>query len=267
MRRIFEMLPQMASSTAPLLIWGERGTGRGALAETVHILGNKDPAGPIIQITCRSAQAEKMLASARSNLNGTHGTLVLEDISLMRLQMQKQLVAWIEDGEGPPPCRIISTALSTLQDRVAQGFFPRSLYYRLNVLSLFLPNLKERCEDIPLLVDQFIQEMNEKRGKQIDGVSPQAMNYLFSMNFEENVRELRRIIDRAHHLCREEVIDLKHIFPSQRKLHPFPSTDAKRMIEEALDIAQGKIAEAADILQIHRSTLWRKIKRYRIRNG
>lgn len=261
MRRIFDALPQMASSEAPLLILGGPGSGRAAFAETIHSLSKCGSGRGLATVKCRSQGAEHDLTQARSTPQDSRGTLLLEDICDASPALQQQLMAWIEDSSEEVVYRLISTATADLELLVEQGIFRQNLYYRLNVLHLALPDLKQRRDDIPLVVNQLLEEMNLKRRKEVNGLTANAMRALLSADFSGNIRQLRQILDQAHRLCEGGVINQRHLTGVSGADQDAPAEDERTRIQEALKMAKGNLGRAAELMGIHRSTLWRKMKR------
>jgi len=166
--------------------------------------------------------------------------------------------------------RIIAATNRDLARCMAQGTFREDLYYRLNVITLILPPLSRRREDIPLLVDHFIHRLNLKKGRKIAGVSREVMDFLMTYPFPGNIRELENIIEHAVVLCRDSLITLRHLPPGlERAAEPSPMPDLKqaeaRVIADALARHSGSRALAARELGCHPSTLWRKMKRLGIK--
>jgi PAS domain S-box-containing protein len=274
MRRIFDALPKLASSKAPMLIVGGRGSGRSALAETIHNLGSKGTMStsaevrPLVKVSCTSSKASESLAQALGDQQGSRvqgGSLLLEDICGAPIPVQQQLLAWIEDGGENLGFRLISTATEQLETCIKRGTFRSQLFYRLNVLHVAMPSLAERAEDIPLLVDQFIEDLNLKRGRQVEGLTAAAMRRLLEADFPGNVRQLRMVIDHAHARCPGELIDAQHLPELSIPWNKRKASLEKETIQAALARVGGNITRAAEALQMHRTTLWRKIKRLGIK--
>lgn len=272
MRQIFDSLPKLAASRAPLLIVGGKGSGRSALAETVHNLGSAGEARPLVHIACDSDGAETRVAQVL----GDHrvpgytpsappvrgGTLLLEGIGEASAGLQQLLLARLEQEEDDLGYRLISTATGRLETGVAQGSFRRDLFYRLDVLHVALPDLRERAEDIPLLVQQFVEELGVRSGREIRGVSAEAMQQLMEAEFPGNVRQLRTVIEQAHRTCQGETIEVADLPRLQIPWRERKASLEIETIKAALKRAEGNITRAARALQMHRTTLWRKLKRY-----
>jgi PAS domain S-box-containing protein len=260
MRRVFDALPKLAGSRAPLLIVGGRGSGRSALAETIHTLSvGAAPPEALSTVKCTSARGMEALDRI---LERPGGTLLLEDICAAPIKLQQQLLAWIESSEDLP-FRVMSTATERLESCLERGLFRRDLFYRLNVLHVALPSLRERVEDIPLLVAQFIEDLNIKRRKEVVGLTPAAMARLQEAELPGNVRQLRMIVDYAHGRCHSQLIEVGHL-PDLASWRSHKANLEREAIQSALEQTGGNITKAAQVLQMHRTTLWRKIKRHKL---
>lgn len=276
MRRIFDALPQLASSKAPLLIVGERGAGRSMLAETIHQLGATETTRPLVSLSCSKMNGMSLAETLGSfDLEAAEeSTLLVEDVCRAPPHVQRELLAWVDNGGGQGNVRLISTATRQLWQKLEERRFREDLFYRLNVLHVAMPSLRERREDIPLLVEQFIDAFNLERGLQVEGLSVGAMHWLLDADLPGNVRQLRRLIDVAHARCNARIIDVDHLPTwvgaprrSRESSTPWPARKAhveKEAIVRALRQTGGNIAQAAKELRMHRSTLWRKAKRYGI---
>jgi DNA-binding NtrC family response regulator len=262
MRRIFEALPELAASDAPLLIVGGCGSGRSALGETIHGLGPGRDGKPLLRLTCPSPDSPKRLVDILTDqhLSDHGGTLLLEELCGARLALQQRLLAWIEDGT-PGALRLISTATERLETCLKKGAFRRDLFHRLNVLHVEVPTLRERPEDIPLLVEQLLEGLNQKRGRQIQGVTPAAAARLQQADYPGNVRQLRMVLDEAHRKCRSSFIDVEDLPDLALVCPTCNDATAQQAVLDALDRAGGNLTHAARELGIHRTTLWRKLKR------
>jgi transcriptional regulator with PAS, ATPase and Fis domain len=171
---------------------------------------------------------------------------------------------------------VVAATNSKLAELVSEGKFRDDLYFRLAVVRLTLPPLKERREDIPFLVEHFIQRFNTKRGKNIAGVTPAVMEIFMRHPFPGNVRELENLIEYGFVLCHENLIDVRHLPEEFQSIsaHPVPAgtePNASRLklaeadaIRSALRRRGGHLGKTADDLAISRTTLWRKMKRYAI---
>jgi PAS domain S-box-containing protein len=296
-KRILEILddlPNIAASDTTVLIQGESGTGKELFANALHELGpRKDK--PFIKVNC-GALPETLLESelfgykrgaftdAKKDKPGRFmlaesGTIFLDEIGEIPKSIQVKLLRVLEKKEYEPlgsvytekaNVRIISATNRDLWALEQAGAFREDLYYRLNVITINIPPLRERKEDIPLLIGHFMDEFNQTVEGKINGINSSAMKILLNHDYPGNVRELENIIEHAFILCRENYISPKHLpeyltnrFSTSsikgRKLQLVGNFE-KELIEETLKQHGGSVNRAAKELGIHRSTLWRKMK-------
>jgi formate hydrogenlyase transcriptional activator len=219
--QVFHQVEQVAPMNATVLLLGETGTGKGLVARAIHSRSARKKR-PLITVDCTTLPAtlieSELFGRERGAFTGSDskqigrfeladgGTLFLDEIGEMPLEMQAKLLRVIQDGEferlGSPhtikvDVRIIAATNRNLIDEVRNGKFREDLYYRLNVFPITLPPLRQRKEDIPLLVNHFVAKFNKKIGKQIDIVSNAAQNTLQQHHWPGNVRELESAIERA----------------------------------------------------------------------
>ena len=305
--KIKDMLPVFAASDATLLIEGETGTGKDLLAEVIHKLSPRAD-HPFIKVNC-GALPETLLESelfghVKGAFTGANtdkpgmiklangGTLFLTEIGDLPLTLQVKLLTFLDDKEFYPlgsskkikvDIRVIVATNKNLRQMVKEGKFREDLFYRLNVLKIQLPPLRERGEDILILADYFLREFSEKAHKKIKGFSEQALKVLKSYKYPGNIRELRNIVEYAVHVCPDELITEKHLpdylwhslkeeteqpqkpvsdFKNNKEENFNWSEFEKQRIIEALISCGGKKSEAAKKLCWSRSTLWRKLKKY-----
>ncbi len=295
MKQIFELIPHVADSDSTVLIQGETGTGKELLAKAIHNTSSRKDK-PFIAINC-GALPDNLLESelfgykkgaftnALKDKPGYFaaadgGTIFLDEIGEVSPAFQVKLLRILESFEYTPlgsvelvkaDIRILAATNKNLGEMVAKGIFRQDLYYRINIVHLMLPPLKDRMEDIPLLVNRFIEKLNRIKGRNILGVEHEALSTLMSHNFPGNIRELENIIEHAFVLCREGNINLTHLpgnlVPDTMKpLNSDSITDAVRSAEsqaiiEALQRNNYNRNATAIDLGMHKSTLFRKIKR------
>jgi PAS domain S-box-containing protein len=302
MREILSLLPDIAESDSPVLIEGPTGSGKELFARAIHNLSpRKDH--PFIAVNC-AALPETLLESelfgySRGAFTGAlknkpgrfllanKGTLFLDEIGTTSPAFQADLLRVLEDGEFMPlgetkalkvDVRVVTATNIDLKKLVSQDRFREDLYYRLNVVKISVPALSERKEDIPLLIDHFIQKFNLLKGRMIRGVTPDVLSYLIDYPFPGNIRELENIIQYAFIRCKTDLIGLEHlpeeVFEKASNQQGHPSGfDASHVPEEAEQIRSllnrygGNRIETAKALGISRSTLWRKIKKYGLVNS
>jgi len=301
MQRIFSLLPEIAEAECNVLIQGPSGSGKELIAQAIHNLSPRKD-NPYIKINC-GALPENLLESelfgyvkgaftdAKRDKPGQFllahgGTLLLDEVAEMPPVLQVKLLRVLNDGEFHPlgsmasyysDARIICATNADLEKCVNEGRFREDLFYRINVITVQIPPLKERLEDLPLLIDYFIQKFSQKRGKAIQGVSPQVLQLLRKHDFHGNVRELENIIEHAFVLCHGEMIEVYHLPPkvvqavSEKESEPngknLAGKSEEAIIREALLRHLGNREKTAQELGMHRTTLWRKIKRYNITIG
>ncbi|NNG01137.1 MAG: sigma 54-interacting transcriptional regulator [Desulfobacteraceae bacterium] len=297
MRMIFSRLTDVASSEANVLISGESGTGKELLARAVHRL-SAHRKGPFVAVNC-AALAESLLESElfgheKGAFTGAErtkpgrfemakdGTLFLDEIGEMKPELQVKLLRIIEQREfervgGTQPirldARIISATNQDLNLARSEGRFREDLYYRLRTVPLHLPPLRERPEDIPLLMDHFIHQFNQKYNKRVRSVDPKVVQRLTAYSWPGNVRELERCIEHAFVFVKGPVIfahylpdmeDQIHLPPPSHLLPASSRTDktaiTKATMIWALNKCNGRRQEAAALLGISRTSMWRRMK-------
>jgi PAS domain S-box-containing protein len=299
MQEVFALIPDIAASSATVLIHGETGTGKELLARAIHNEGPRSD-GPFIKVNC-GALPDTLLESelfghvpgaftdARNERKGRFelaggGTIFLDEIGDTSPAMQVKLLRVLQEGAFEPigssetrstDARVIAATHRDLKELVASGTFRQDLYYRVNTVQLTLPPLREKREDIPLLVEHFIDRFNQLTGKQVRGVSGQAMHALMHHAWPGNIRELEHAIEHAFVLVKDATIDLPHL---PRELaepdravgatDPAPTegpdalAEAERsVIETVLQRHGGNKLAASRELGMSRSTLWRKIRK------
>jgi two-component system response regulator HydG len=300
MVKLLETVAQVAPSEATILITGESGTGKELIAGAIHFNSPRKD-GPFIKINC-AAITETLLESElfgheKGAFTGAYrrkegrfrqahgGSLFLDEISEMSLAMQVKLLRVLQEREitrvgGEEvikvDVRIIAATNKDLLREIETGRFREDLYYRLNVVILNMPPLRERREDIPLLAQHFLEMFSEKNRKQIKGFTPQAMDRLLKYDWPGNVRELMNGVERGVVLSRAEYLDeeglpmiLKdaslsgEILPKDAILADMPLDEVeKATVLKTLELAGGNKSEAARRLGITRRTLHKKLKMY-----
>jgi len=295
MKELMGQVEQIAPSDLPVLITGETGTGKEVLAREIHARGPRADL-PFLSVNC-GALPDTLLESelfghtrgaftgAAAERDGLFqaadgGTLLLDEIGDISLAAQARLLRVLQDGEikrlgenasSHVDVRVLAATNQPLADLIARKQFRDDLYYRLNVVTLSVPPLRERREDIPLLARHFLRVCRHGRGLSQLTMSPHAIKRLEAYDWPGNVRELENVIRRGAVLCQGQVLgtdDLpKHLQPFEPRHAPVPrSLDEaeRRHITEILREAEGNISYASRILQISRPTLRSKIEKYGI---
>lgn len=312
MLEMFELMPVLAHTDASILITGETGTGKDMIAEAIHKASSRTR-HPFIKINC-GALPEALLESelfghVRGAFTGAvkdkpglfslarNGTIFLTEIGDLPLSLQVKLLSVLDDKEFFPvggvkkekvDVRIIAATHRPLRELVRRGEFREDLFYRLNVLRLHLPALRERDGDIRLLLDHFLRKLNTDLGKSIKGYTSKAIEILTSYHYPGNVRELRNIVEYAVHICQGKSVkkeclpeyvfspqeDSRTVGEEEREQPGAGQTQSpgssgggwsdieKEMILDALKETGGNRSKAAKILGWGRTTLWRKLNRY-----
>jgi two-component system response regulator HydG len=295
MEKLMETVAQVAPSDATVLLTGESGTGKELIAGAIHF-NSLRKAEPFVKINC-AAITETLLESElfgheRGSFTGAErrkegkfrqadgGSIFLDEVSEMSLAMQVKLLRVLQEREivrvgGDEAIkidvRVIAATNRNLIEEVEKGNFREDLFYRLNVVSLNMPSLRERREDIPLLAQHFLTLFAEKNHKDIKGLTPQAMDGLLKYEWPGNIREVMNVIERAVVLTRSEYLDEEDLSPTIRKEPAaqhinhgnMPLEDVERnTVLETLKAAAGNKSEAARRLGITRRTLHKKLKKY-----
>jgi len=298
MGEIFDMLPQLAASDSTVLIQGESGTGKELVARALHHMSGR--AGkPLVVVNC-GALPDTLLESelfgykagaftgARTDRKGRFaaadgGTIFLDEIADVSPALQVRLLRFIQERTFEPlggdetvkvDVRILAATNRDLAELVASNTFRQDLYYRIAVVKIDLPPLRERREDIPLLVDHFLSHFNRLGGKRVKGVSPEAMRMLMRHDYPGNVRELENAIEHAVVLCRGTTIYGEHLPEGVRREVAGTAAAARSMeeaeaafLEEALARNKYDRGATAREVGVHRTTLWRMMKRLGVTGG
>jgi len=298
MQKIYDLIERISDSSSNVLITGESGTGKELVARAIHYNGNRK-GGPFMAVNC-AAIPETLLESelfgykkgaftdARSDKKGlifeaNGGTLFLDEITEMPLTLQAKLLRVIEEREVRPlgdtksypvDVGIISTSNRDIKSLIQQGQFREDLYYRLKVIDIELPPLRDKKEDIPLLVQHFIKKFNgEMKKKNISNISEDALKILLNYSWPGNVRELENVIQRAITLTRHETIlpeDLPITMIEEKEESLIGkgirekytvSQLEEEYIKRVLLEAGGNKSKAAEILGLDRKTLYRKLQK------
>ena len=311
MDRVFQILPIIAQTDSSVLITGETGTGKDLVAESIHQHSARAK-GPFIKVNC-GALPENLLESelfghrkgaftgAVENKPGWfklahNGTLFLTEIGDLPLALQVKLLTFLDDKviyslgstHGTKVnVRVVAATHRDLESMVRERKFRQDLLFRLNVIRVEMPPLRERGEDLILLLNYFVHQLSKQLKKKITGLTSEALSLISSYSFPGNVRELRNIIEYAVTVCQGRELDLNHLplyVRSMDLLRPEQASPAENVIAEiqpqpvcsnwthmerqlimdAMVKAGGRKSKAADILGWGRSTLWRKMKKHKL---
>lgn len=296
MLKIMELVEQVAQTRASVLITGESGVGKELIADAIHELSLRSKE-PYVKVHC-AALSESLLESelfghekgsftgAVSQKRGRFeladkGTIFLDEIGEINSQIQIKLLRVLQEksfervgGEKTihVDARVVSATNRNLKQEIEQGRFREDLFYRLNVVNIEVPPLRERKEDIPLFISAFLKEFNEENGKHIEGYSLKARSALYNYNWPGNIRELRNCIESAVVLAKGQIIDVDDLPQAvtdstiensvRLPLGITMETAEKEIIAATLHYCAGNKSKTADVLGIGRKTLHRKIQEY-----
>jgi DNA-binding NtrC family response regulator len=296
MQRVYDLIERISDSSSNVFVTGESGTGKELVAKAIHYNGIRKE-GPFIAVNC-AAIPETLLESelfgykkgaftdAKTDKKGLvfeayEGTLFLDEITEMPNMLQAKLLRVIEEREVRPlgdthsypiDVRFISTTNRDIQSVIEEGRFREDLYYRLKVIDIELPPLRERREDIPLLIQHFIEKFNATLKKKISGVSEGALKLLLNYSWPGNVRELENVIERAINLSQQEIIlseDLPKALGQKTDEKLFEKAIREKLtlnqlekeyIKRVLTEVEGNKSKAAERLGLDRKTLYRKLQ-------
>ncbi|MEN8191321.1 MAG: sigma 54-interacting transcriptional regulator [Bacteroidota bacterium] len=293
---IFNILPNIAESESTVLIQGPSGSGKELFARAIHNLSFRKN-GPFVPVNC-GALPDNLLESelfgyvqgaftdAKKDKPGRFalaegGTIFLDEVDSLSPATQVKLLRVLQEKEYEPlgatkskkaNVRVISATKTNLLKLVKKNEFRDDLYFRLDIVKIELPFLSARRDDIPLLIDHFVEKFNHKTGKSISGVSSKVLETLMSYDFPGNVRELENIIEHTFVMCSNEEIKLRHLPHEIQEIQQESSisdTQAKpiqdsecKILFETLEKHNWNKVKAAKELRLHRSTLWRKMQKY-----
>ncbi len=297
MKQIFHMIADVAPSTASILILGETGTGKELAANAVHCQSDR-ACMPFVALHC-AALSEGVLESElfgheKGAFTGAvqarkgrfemadGGTLFLDEVGEMSLKVQVKLLRVLEKGEFERvggektlkvDVRLITATNRNLEKEVSEGRFREDLFYRLNVITIHLPPLRERKDDIPILSNFFVIKYTKKYKKEIKGFAPEAMEALCAYHWPGNVRELENVVERAIVLCKKNTISVEHlprnVVPDKDDMSVIKipvgislKEAEKEIIQKTLQMTQGSKKEAAKILGISNRKIEYKVKEW-----
>jgi DNA-binding NtrC family response regulator len=299
MVEVFELVREVASQRSTVLVQGESGTGKELVARAIHFSGDRGPR-PFVAVSC-AALAETLLESElfgheKGSFTGAvaqkkgkfeladGGTLFLDEIGDISPKLQVDLLRVLQErrfyrvggsAEIQVDVRVIAATHRDLEAEVRDGRFRDDLFYRLNVINVRIPPLRERREDVPLLAQEFLDRLSHELGREVSGISDDALRLLMDHDWPGNVRELENAVERALVTCKSGVLVAEDFAFLQRPgavAGPGLGLPAGLTLQEierqyivaTLQRTQGNIKAAADALGIDRSTLYEKIRRYEI---
>lgn len=297
MQEIYEIIQRVSQNDSTILIQGESGTGKELLSKTIHEKSNRKDK-PFVPVYC-GAIVETLLESElfghckgafsgaiRDNIGlfraAEGGTIFLDEVAEISPHVQVKLLRTLQEKKVRPvgeskeigiDVRVMAATNRDIKDAIKSGALRKDLFYRLNVITIQIPPLRKRKEDIPFLVNHFVDVFNSKSNRKVKGISPEAMDILMSYHWPGNVRELQSVIERAFSLGAGETISIadfpsevkrqKHIIqPEGTETIPTLKDSEVTLIQRALERARGKKVQAAELLGIDKATLYRKIKKY-----
>ena len=295
MRRVLDLVSRVAPSDSTVYIFGESGTGKELIAKAVHLASDRRD-NPYVTLNC-AAIPETLLESelfghergAFTDAKKSHagmfaqadtGTIFLDEIGDMSLSTQAKLLRVLQEkqfnplGSGKPievDVRVITATNKDLEAMVSSGTFREDLFYRIHVIPIELPPLRERKEDVPLLAEHFLKEMSQRMKKDIKGFSSAAMQKLMLYAWPGNVRELKNTIEQAVAITRHDVISEEIILPTKdlppELLKPYKKAveDFKRgYLVRLLEFTKGNVGKAAELAQKYRADMYNLVKKHNI---
>lgn len=304
MRVVFDRIASVARTDVPVLIQGESGTGKELVANAIHNLSQRKNK-PYVKINCaaipESLFESELFGHERGAFTGATetrkgkfeiangGSIFFDEIGDMPMGLQAKLLRVIEENAitrlgGSEPIRIdtrgIYATSKNLKDEIKRGGFREDLFYRINVVPIVIPPLRERKEDIPYLIEHFVKYFRETFSKPEIRITPKAYDALLSYNYPGNVRELKHAVERAVLLSKNGLIDMRDLpeeFAGVKETEAGPEDNItlqsnisaleKQLILKALKEADGKRIKAAERLGISRKVLWKKMKEYNIEDN
>ena len=302
MQDVFQVVEKAAQSEATILISGESGTGKELVARAIHETGSRKE-GPYVKINC-AALSESLIESelfghTKGAFTGAHkhrkglfetahgGDLFLDEIGDLPKSIQVKLLRVLETKEFVrvggeqsiyADTRIITATNKNLSKHVAEGAFREDLYYRINVFPIHLPPLRDKKEDLPLLINTFIYEFRKKSGRRLTGLSPEVMELFMQYHWPGNIRELKSALEYSFAIGATGLLDVQHLPPQFQSIErsrgdkgatnvPAPDLQdppEKFQLIEALRKTGGNQSQAAQLLGVHRMTVFNRIRKYGI---
>lgn len=300
MKKVFDLIASAAPSEAPVVIYGESGTGKELVAAAIHHLSRRHD-GPFVKVNCAALNENLLESELFGHVKGAFtgadrtrvgrfeaansGAIFLDEIGDLPLSTQTKLLRVLQEkefervGDNRPiatDVRVLAATNKDLDRLMQDDLFREDLYYRINVIPIYLPPLRHRRDDIPLLTDTFIHRMRLKTEKAISGIAKEALDVFMQYSWPGNIRELINVIEYAFVLCPQGEITISHL-PGQMLGHHLMHVqqgsktrgksqkgDERQELVKALQASDGNKSEAARRLGVSRVTLWKRIKKYNI---
>jgi two-component system nitrogen regulation response regulator NtrX len=287
----------MAATNGRVLIFGESGTGKDLVAHAMHLMSPRAPE-PFVEVNCATIPEELIESELFGHMKGVfpgaqenkpgkfqkadNGTLFLDEVGDMSLRTQSKVLRVLDEQRFEPvgashsvqvDVRVIAATNKNLEDEIERGNFREDLFYRLNVIPFYVPPLRDRAEDIPLLADYFLREFTTAYGRKPKELTPEAYRLLGEYHWPGNIRELKNVIERIVILNPQVRVDARHI-PLQltrrpsfdrtldrfASLHEVRAAAERDYILKKLEETNGNVSRTAEILGLERSNLYRKMK-------
>jgi DNA-binding NtrC family response regulator len=297
MQQLYEIIDRISTSSPTVLIQGESGTGKELVANVIHQnSGRRDK--PFIPVNCGAISEGLLESELFGHIKGAFtgaikdniglfkaadgGTIFLDEIAEVPPALQVKLLRALQERKIRPvgdtrefgiDVRVIAATNKVLEKAIENKSFRKDLYYRLNVISIQLPSLREIKEDVPFLVQHFMKKFSQETNRQVTRVAPDALDLLMHYDWPGNVRQLENIIERAFALGDGDMISVKDLPSELRDMDRLSTIDdaclnlvanEKVLIKRALQQAKGNKAEAAQLLGINITTVYRKMEKYRL---
>lgn len=301
MHNVFHIIQNAAETAATVLVRGESGAGKELVARAIHNLSARHQA-PFLAINCAALSSNLLESELFGHVRGAFtgaikdhqglfqraqgGTLFLDEVAELPLELQAKLLRVLQERNFIPvggdrsveaDVRIVAATHRSIREEVKAGRFREDLMYRLRVVPIFIPPLRERREDIALLIWHFIRQHNRENFRKIEKIDPPAMRVLLDYQWPGNIRELHNVVEYAFAVGRGSSLRLAELPPEFRETLPVekPMPSAKtasswtaeseqELISKALQQAQGKVSMAAELVGMSRATFWRKRKQYQL---
>lgn len=297
-QKVFELMKKAAQSEAPIIIFGDSGTGKELVAQAIHKLGRRNN-GPFVQLNCAALNESLLESELFGHVKGAftgayrhrigrfetanEGDIFLDEIGdvplsiqvkLLRVLEQKQIERVGDHQPIPVDARLITATNKNLQELIQRGEFREDFFFRINVIPIHVPSLKERLDDIPLLVDYFIRRLRKRTEKKITGLTPESLDLLLTYSWPGNIRELKSVLEYAFAVAEKGLIRVDQLPQNVLKtdgaavqiekatLHD--DSDEKIELIQALTQANGNQSQAARLLDVSRVTVWNRMKKFNI---